>query len=110
MSYHTKDQVKAELLKLIPAAAKHNTTMRPSPIFCASQATIECGSYTLISSLYVEIDERFTRRQIEEALVDLMHEGKIWTIPESAQGDLSEHDRRLALRVGNQHHHWLQVI
>lgn len=92
-------EIKPWLLKAIPRAARYNTTSRPALIFGTGDSMVTSGEYTLISALYVEIDERIHRSLVEDALRALSREGRIRTFPESAQGDLSVHDRTLALRV-----------
>lgn len=109
MGYQTITEVKEALVKMIPAAARHNSMIRPNPIFMATRAMIAGGEHTLIAALFAEIDETISRDMVETALRELAREGRVTTFPESAQGDLTEYDRMLALRTGGQDHHWVRL-
>lgn len=110
MSYHTTAEVKAQLIDMIPAAAAHNRIIRPNPTSAATVAMFDRGRAALVAALYVEIDERFSRRQVEEALRELSLEGRVYIYPESAQWDLTEYDRDLAIVIGCQPNHWIEMI
>ena len=89
-------QIKDEVYAAIRPAAAHNAPGR-------------CGD-TLIASLHTEIGTRFTRDEIEAALQALRAEGRVYLYQESRQSDLTAVDHLLAVRVGLQDRHWVQVL
>lgn len=103
-------QCRADVLAAIPAARQHNRTGRPASMFGATDAMLDSDEYTIITALYIQLDERYAKVEVEAALIALSRAGRIGTCPANAQGDLTEYDRMFALRTGNQDHHWLYVL
>jgi hypothetical protein len=104
------ERCRADVLAAIPAARQHNRTMRPASMFGATDAMLDSDEYTIITALYIQLDDRYHRSEVEAALIALSRASKIGTCPTNAQGDLTEYDRTFALRTGNQDHHWIYVL